>query len=182
MAFGIFGGVLNFVTLFNSFFHWAFMNLYFHAPMHLNNLGTNIRTLEIVGLKSFYIYDEFDLVKSRANWKPNKERKFQGFSTGAIQYVHWEYVQDPKAFLKNWPGRRIATIAAMPEAHTLWDFEFKESDLLVMGNESHGLFPEIIACCDTFLTIPQFGQTHSFNLSVATGMILYEYLRQRENK
>ena len=154
------------------------MQIYFHTPMHLNNMGFNLRTLEVMGFTEFYLYDEFEILKGSEDWKDNRQRKLRSFSSGAHKQVKWNFVEEPKEFLKNWSGRRLATIASHPNKVDLWDFEFKEDDLLVIGSESVGLGDDILECCTDFISIPQHGSTHSFNISVATGILLYEHRRQ----
>lgn len=51
--------------------------------------------------------------------------------------------------------------------------------LLLMGSEQHGLSPEAQALCDSMVRIPMVGRSDSLNLSVATGVILYEIFNQR---
>ena len=53
---------------------------------------------------------------------------------------------------------------------------------LVMGSEGRGIRPLIRKKCDFLLSIPMVGKLHSFNVSVAAGIILYEIARQQERK
>lgn len=53
---------------------------------------------------------------------------------------------------------------------------------LVVGNEGEGLSHLIERNCDVLLSIPLSGETASLNVSVATGMVLYEIYRQRDFK
>jgi 23S rRNA (guanosine2251-2'-O)-methyltransferase len=52
---------------------------------------------------------------------------------------------------------------------------------LVMGSEDTGISPEVLAQCDTTVTIPMFGHIGSLNVSVAAGVLMYEVVRQRLN-
>ena len=47
-----------------------------------------------------------------------------------------------------------------------------------MGNEVNGVSDEILNICDEILEIPQFGTKHSLNVSVATGIIVWELWRR----
>lgn len=49
---------------------------------------------------------------------------------------------------------------------------------IVMGSEGQGLHQSVEKTCDHLIKIPQKGQTESLNVSVATGIILYEINRQ----
>lgn len=50
---------------------------------------------------------------------------------------------------------------------------------IVMGSEDKGITPALMKICDTSFRIPMPGNFESLNVSVATGMILYEAVRQR---
>lgn len=52
---------------------------------------------------------------------------------------------------------------------------------LVLGAEDTGISPEVIRQCDTFVSIPMFGNIESLNVSVAAGVLIYEVVRQRLN-
>jgi len=43
-----------------------------------------------------------------------------------------------------------------------------------LGEEVHGIPPELLQTADTTLEIPMYGQKESFNVSVATGICLYQ--------
>lgn len=50
---------------------------------------------------------------------------------------------------------------------------------VLMGNEYDGIAPEYIALCDKQVKIPMAGSIESLNVSVATGIILFEVLKSR---
>lgn len=50
---------------------------------------------------------------------------------------------------------------------------------IVMGSEEKGIYPALLKICDTTISIPMHNHFESLNVSVATGMILYEAMRQR---
>lgn len=59
------------------------------------------------------------------------------------------------------------------------DLDYKLPCALVMGGEGHGLHRLVREACDHLARIPLRGQVESLNVSVATGIVLYEALRQR---
>ena len=59
------------------------------------------------------------------------------------------------------------------------DIEFKEPCAIVMGSEEKGIYPALLKICDEKIKIPMAGGFESFNVSVATGIILYEVMKQR---
>lgn len=56
-----------------------------------------------------------------------------------------------------------------------------EKSVIVIGNEANGISKNIIDLADEKVIIPMIGKTESLNASVATGVILYEYARQKMN-
>ena len=46
--------------------------------------------------------------------------------------------------------------------------------MLIVGNEVHGISDEVIQYADYCLEIPQYGTKHSLNVSVATGIAIYD--------
>jgi tRNA G18 (ribose-2'-O)-methylase SpoU len=44
-----------------------------------------------------------------------------------------------------------------------------------MGNEVKGVQQEVVNACDGCIEIPQYGTKHSLNVSVTTGIVLWEF-------
>ncbi|MBK6935562.1 MAG: 23S rRNA (guanosine(2251)-2'-O)-methyltransferase RlmB [Chitinophagaceae bacterium] len=59
------------------------------------------------------------------------------------------------------------------------EVDFTEPCAIVMGSEEKGIYPALMKICDEKITIPMKGDFESLNVSVATGMILYEAMKQR---
>lgn len=57
-----------------------------------------------------------------------------------------------------------------------------DKKVIVIGNEANGVSNEILDIADIKAKIPMLGKTESLNASVATSVILYEYVRQKINK
>lgn len=53
---------------------------------------------------------------------------------------------------------------------------------LVVGNEAHGLPPDVERAVDGFLTIPMAGRTESLNVGMATAVLCFECARQRRTR
>lgn len=60
----------------------------------------------------------------------------------------------------------------------LFELDFTEPCAIVMGSEDKGINTALMKICDTSFAIPMSGNFESLNVSVATGMILYEAMRQ----
>lgn len=61
----------------------------------------------------------------------------------------------------------------------IYDINFKLPTAIIMGSEDSGISGEYIRLCDNAAKIPMKGNISSLNVSVATGVILYEVIRQR---
>jgi len=67
----------------------------------------------------------------------------------------------------------------MTATKVVYDCDFKEPCAIIMGGEEKGVFPGLMKICDETFKIPMKGDFESLNVSIATGMILYEVMKQR---
>lgn len=67
----------------------------------------------------------------------------------------------------------------MTASKNIANLDFSEPCAIVMGGEEHGIYPALMKICDEKFKIPMPGDFESLNVSVATGVILYEVSRQR---
>ncbi len=67
----------------------------------------------------------------------------------------------------------------MKAAKNVYDCDLREPAAIVMGSEEKGIYPALLKICDEKIKIPMVNDFESLNVSVATGMILYEVMRQR---
>lgn len=74
----------------------------------------------------------------------------------------------------------IKVFASEMTAETkITQLDFTEPCAIVMGGEEHGIYPALMKICDEKFAIPMPGDFESLNVSVATGVVLYEVSRQR---
>ena len=80
-----------------------------------------------------------------------------------------------------WLGEYGVTIVGTSDAaeKTVYDVDFTGSVALVMGEEHGGIGKRIADRCDELASLPMQGTVSSLNVSVATGICLYEIVRQR---
>ncbi len=62
----------------------------------------------------------------------------------------------------------------------VFECNFNEPCAIVMCSEEKGIYPALMKICDEKFKIPMKGDFESLNVSVATGMILYEVMKQRK--
>ena len=62
---------------------------------------------------------------------------------------------------------------------SIYSVDYKKK-VIIIGNEANGVSKEILDLADEKVKIPMLGKTESLNVAVATGVILYEYVRRKE--
>lgn len=62
----------------------------------------------------------------------------------------------------------------------VFEIDFTEPLAIIMGSEEKGIYPALLKVADERFKIPMVGEFESLNVSVATGMILYEAMKQRQ--
>ena len=110
---------------------------------------------------------------------PNKE--IRKAALGASDSVNWEFEKntvDAVLKLKN-KGYHIMGIEQADKSSKLNDFTLENKPIaIVMGNEVKGVSQEVIDICNEVMEIPQFGTKHSLNISVTTGIVIWELWRK----
>ena len=74
---------------------------------------------------------------------------------------------------------RAAYQVEMTADKMVYELDYTEPCCIVMGSEENGVFPALMKICDEKIKIPMAGGFESLNVSVATGIILYETMKQR---
>jgi len=67
----------------------------------------------------------------------------------------------------------------MTATKKVFELELSEPCAIVMGGEEHGVYQPLMKICDDQFQIPMVTDFDSLNVSVATGIILYEVMKQR---
>lgn len=135
------------------------------------NLGTMLRTSEAVGGAGVIL-----LGPATDPYEPSAVRATMGALFGQ------RLVRATVAEFARWKQRhRCQLIGTSPTAPTDYrSLVYRPPTLLLMGEERHGLTPELQALCDDMARIPMVGTSDSLNVAVATGVMLYELFNQRQ--
>jgi len=67
----------------------------------------------------------------------------------------------------------------MKATKKVFELDLREPCAIVMGGEEKGIYPALLKTCDEQFQIPMTGDFDSLNVSVATGIVLYEVTKQR---
>lgn len=104
-------------------------------------------------------------------------------SAGALEHVEVARVSNMSQALDDLKKAGFWVMGAAGEANTLYtDADLTGNIALVIGNEGTGLGKLVRERCDALIKLPMYGQVNSLNAGVATGILLYEVLRQRAAK
>lgn len=100
-------------------------------------------------------------------------------ATSSVDWTHVDNIQDTLIQLKE-DGYMIASIEQTDRSISLldWDLPSDSKIAIVMGNEVDGVSDVALALSDVAIEIPQFGTKHSLNVSVCTGVVLWEVRRK----
>ena len=101
---------------------------------------------------------------------------------GAENTVEWSYYEDTCEAVRQLKKEnfRILAIEQAEGSIMLNDFvlENEEKYAVILGNEVKGVQQEVIDICDACIEIPQFGTKHSLNVSVTTGIVIWDFFRK----
>lgn len=101
-------------------------------------------------------------------------------SAGAVAHVRIAEVVNIARALEALKAAGVWTIGLAGDAHRAYDeVDFTAPTALVVGAEGSGLRRLVRERCDWVVAIPMLGHVQSLNVSVATGIALYEAVRQR---
>lgn len=134
------------------------------------NLGTIIRTADSANIKQILVSK--DTVDS---YSPKVVRS----TMGAIYRVKIIECEDLAKTLKSLQTTGFEIVTT--DLHTdksIYDMNYNKK-IVVIGNEANGVTPEIRELSNYRVKIPMLGKTESLNAAVATGIMIYEYVRQK---
>ena len=101
-------------------------------------------------------------------------------SAGALEFIPVCRVRSLMKAVDDFHLNGIKVCATDMEApQNVYDCNLREPLALIMGSEEKGIYPALLKICDERIKIPMTGDFESLNVSVATGIILYEVMRQR---
>lgn len=130
------------------------------------NLGTIIRSADWFGVRH--------IVCSTGTADAYNPKTVQA-AMGSLARVHLHYT-DLTEFLSGTTAQAVGSDMA---GENVYRFAWPENTVLVMGNEGHGLSPEVRQRLDSYVSIPkdQSAAAESLNVATATAILLAEWFR-----
>jgi RNA methyltransferase, TrmH family len=139
-----------------------------------HNLGAIARTAAFFGVPHLVIPDDSSAAK------PNDAA--YRIAEGGLEQVEVWRVGRLAEFVRDLAGTGYdvvgaATRGGRPETANA---RATESPIaLVLGNEEHGIVPEVASACSRLVTIPGVGKMESLNVSVAAAVLMWEFFGRR---
>jgi TrmH family RNA methyltransferase len=131
------------------------------------NLGTIIRLCDWFG---------FGQLICSADTADVYNPKVVQSSMGSIFRVKCFYLDLPE-FLRHLPKGQ-AILGADMAGTSVYQSDFADDTLVVMGSEAHGLRPEVRSCLTGYVSIPRFGNGESLNVAISAAIIASEIRRR----
>ena len=137
-----------------------------------HNVGSIFRTADGAGVAKVFLCgytpcptDKFD--------RPNKE--IAKTALGAEKVIPWEYAATTAEAVKSLKQAdyQIIALEQAKDAINYREVKLKDKNAIILGEETKGIVPEVLAECDIVAEIPMLGQKESLNVSVAAGIILF---------
>ncbi len=138
-----------------------------------HNASAILRSCDAFGVQDVYVIRE--------------ERAFgvsKRVSSGAYKWLSIHIYSDTESCLKKLKdeGFKIFATYLSPTSLDIRDADFTQKVAIVVGSELEGISDTVLKYADEKIVIPIIGFVQSFNVSVATAIILYEAFRQRDEK
>jgi tRNA/rRNA methyltransferase len=142
-------------------FHVAIENF-----QHDFNIGTIARNANAFNAAGIHIV-------GRRHWNRRGAMKTEAY----MNIFHHETVAEFIGWAKR-NNLKLIAIDNQKGSKKLNEIELEKGSILVFGNESDGLSKEMVEACKEMVAIEQFGSTRSVNVGVASGILMYEFVRQ----
>lgn len=156
------------------------ITLVLHNIRSTHNVGSIFRTAEGFGVQKIILsgYTPYPTHQgdTRLPHLADKiTRQIHKTALGAEAMVPFEYYDDIAIPLIELKSHAIPLIALEQSARSilLANAPTLPKFALLLGEEVHGIEPNLLKQCDQILEIPMQGKKESFNVSVATGIALY---------
>ena len=137
----------------------------------VRNFGAIIRTAEVSGVDAIIIQNQSSAPINADTVKTSAGGVFN------VPICKVSHIKDAIYHLKS---SKISVIATSEKAEkNIYDLSLKKSVAIIMGSEERGISSSVLKLSDEMVKLPMFGKIESLNVSVASGIFLYEVIRQR---
>lgn len=139
----------------------------------LHNVGSVFRTCDAFRVEAVYLCGITATPPSAEIHKT---------ALGAEDSVEWKYFADATEAVDELQARgtKVFAVEQVANSTMLQNLDTNENEryAVVLGNEVKGVQQTVVDRCDGCLEIPQFGTKHSLNVSVAAGIVVWEFAKK----
>jgi len=137
-----------------------------------HNLGAIFRTAECAGIDGIIV---------TTNQSSPITETVEKISAGAVSYLKICKVSNLAQTIERLKKEGFWIVGSLltSESKNYTDIDFKMPLAVIVGNEEKGIRKLVAENCDFLAKIPMMGKINSLNVSVATGILLFEVNRQR---
>ena len=141
----------------------------------VHNVGSIFRTAETAGVSKIYCIGTTPTPLDRFS---QKRKDFAKVALGAEDLVSWEYLETGEATIRRLKRDGFQILALEQDKNSI---NYKKIKLgkkiaLIVGNEVGGVSKSLLKLVDQIAEIPMKGKKESLNVSVATGIMLFEII------
>ena len=144
-----------------------------------HNVGAALRSADQFGV-SAVIVPESRAAGGKASAESSEMSVIARASSGAASWVPLIRVANLVRSCERLKKAGFWVYGAKASATPVHTVELADKTLFVMGSEGKGIARLMRETCDAFVSIPTQGRLDSLNVSVAAGILFYEYRRQKE--
>jgi tRNA G18 (ribose-2'-O)-methylase SpoU len=141
----------------------------------LNNIGSVFRTADAFLIQKIYLC-------GITATPPHKD--IQKTALGATQTVDWAYKENTLELIKELQADNVNVMAIEQAEDSISLNDFKprkdETYAFIFGNEVKGVQQSVVDASDAVLEIPQLGTKHSLNISVTTGVCMWDFMSKTQ--
>lgn len=144
------------------------------------NVGSIFRTSEGFGVSKLIFsgytpVPSFDGDTRLPHIAKKLSQQIEKTALGTTKSVPFEYSDNIQATFSKLKkiGFRIVALEQSKDSIPLPDYSGYQDICLVLGEEVHGITPDLLKICDDIVEIPMVGHKESFNVSTAVGIALY---------
>lgn len=153
-----------------------------HNIRSTHNVGSIFRTSEGFGVRRIILsgytpYPAIDGDQRLPHIAAKLTSQIHKTALGAEEMVPFMYQESPDLQALKDDGYRIVGLEQDQRSIMLYNYQTPDKVALLLGEEVEGLTDDLRNLCDDLIEIPMHGQKESFNVSVATGIALYQLSR-----
>lgn len=139
---------------------------------------TDVRNFGAIARSAYAAGAQAILIPSRGSALINADAmKASAGALSLINVCRADNLKDALFFLQQ-SGLRIVAFSEKGK-NSLWNTDLTGPLAVIMGSEEDGVSPAYLKMADDYLHIPMPGDIDSLNVSVATGIVCFEVVRQR---